>query len=67
MGKSPRLADETDLPVLQKFAKQTATDQIMQMIDRSLEADLQNDRNVQLVLIIEALVDSLSSVSGSAA
>jgi DNA polymerase-3 subunit delta' len=67
VGKSPRLADETDLPLLQKFTKQTDTDQIMQMIDRCLEADLQNDRNVQLVLIIEALVDSLSSVSGSTA
>jgi DNA polymerase-3 subunit delta' len=67
VGKSPRLADETDLPLLQKFAQQTDTDQIMQMIDRCLEADLQNDRNVQLVLIIEALIDSLSSVSGSVA
>jgi DNA polymerase-3 subunit delta' len=62
VGKSPRLADETDLPLLQKFVNQTDTDQIMQMIDRCLEADLQNDRNVQLVLIIEALLDSLLSV-----
>jgi DNA polymerase III subunit delta' len=65
VGKSPRLADESDLPLLQKFVKQTDTDRILQVIDRCLEADVQNDRYVQLVLIIEALLDSLASVASA--
>src|SRR5262249_4678262 len=38
VGKSPRLADESDLPLLQKLMKQTDTDRLIQMIDRCLEA-----------------------------
>jgi DNA polymerase-3 subunit delta' len=60
MGKSPRLSEAADSPVLQKMAKQADADHLLAMIDRCLEADIQIDRNVQLVLVLEALLDSLT-------
>jgi DNA polymerase-3 subunit delta' len=61
VGQTPRVTDESDLALMQKLAKQVDTDQLLRMVDRCLEADLQIDRNVQLVLILEALLDFLSS------
>lgn len=63
VGKSPRLADESDLPLLQKFAKLADTDHLLQMVDRWLEADVQIDRYVQVVLALEALLDALASIA----
>jgi DNA polymerase III subunit delta' len=53
-----------DSPLLLKLVKQVNTDRLLEMIDRCLEADSQIDRNVQLVLVLEALVDSLTSDVG---
>ena len=61
VGKSPRLSETADLPLLQRMVKHADADQLLAMIDRCLEADLQIDRNVQLVLVLEALVDSLTA------
>jgi DNA polymerase-3 subunit delta' len=61
IGKSPRLSETADLPLLQRMVKHADADQLLAMIDRCLEADLQIDRNVQLVLVLEALVDSLTA------
>jgi DNA polymerase-3 subunit delta' len=61
VGKSPRLAEAADLQLLQKMVKQSDPDRLLAMIDRCLEADVQIDRNVQLVLVLEALVDSLTA------
>ncbi len=60
VGKTPRLAEEADLPLLQKLVQRVDADQLMQMADRCLEADIQLDRYVQIVLVIEALLDALS-------
>ena len=60
-GKSPRLSEAADSPLLQKMVKQSHTDHLLAMIDRCLEADMQIDRNVQLVLVLEALLDSLTA------
>jgi DNA polymerase-3 subunit delta' len=65
VGVTPRLADECDLALMREFVKQVDTDQLLKMVDRCLEADLQIDRNVQLVLVLEGLLDSLSSVAQS--
>ena len=46
---------ELGLPLLER---RFGTERLMQLIDRSLEADHQIDRKVQLVLIVEALVDA---------
>jgi hypothetical protein len=59
VGKSPRLSEAADLPLLQKMVKQSDADHLLAMIDRCLEADMQIDRNVQLVLVLEALLDAL--------
>jgi DNA polymerase III subunit delta' len=64
MGKSPRLSEAADLPLLQKMVKQADADHLLAMIDRCLEADLQIDRNVQLVLVLEALLDALTAEPG---
>src|SRR5204862_6138388 len=61
VGKSSRLSEAADLPLLQKTVKQSDTDHLLAMIDRCLEADMQIDRNVQLVLVLEALLDSLTA------
>jgi hypothetical protein len=42
------------------MVKQSDPDRLLAMIDRCLEADVQIDRNVQFVLILEALLDSLT-------
>jgi hypothetical protein len=42
------------------MVKQADADHLPAMIDRCLEADIQIDRNVQLVLVLEALMDSLT-------
>jgi len=62
VGKSPRLALEGDLPLLQKLVRQVDADRLIQMSDRCLEADIQLDRYVQIVLVIEALLDALSLI-----
>jgi DNA polymerase-3 subunit delta' len=61
VGKSPRLSETADLAPLQRMVKQADADHLLALIDRCLEADLQIDRNVQLVLVLEALVDSLTA------
>jgi DNA polymerase-3 subunit delta' len=60
VGKASRLTEAADLPLLQKMIKQFDTDHLLAMIDRCLEADIQIDRNVQLVLVLEALLDPLT-------
>jgi hypothetical protein len=60
-GEITRLSEAADSPFLQKMVKQADADHLPAMIDRCLEADVQIDRNVQLVLVLEALVDSLAA------
>jgi hypothetical protein len=61
VGKSPRLSEAADLPLLEKMVKQADADHLLAMIDRCLEADVQINRNVQLVLVLEALLNSLTA------
>ena len=58
-GEPPNL-DPRELPVLQALAGRLEPEQWLELLDRCLEADEQIDRRVQLVLIIEALLDSLA-------
>lgn len=44
----------------QKLARLMGTDRLLNLVDRCLQADMQIDRSVQLVLIIEALADSFA-------
>jgi DNA polymerase-3 subunit delta' len=58
-GTSPRLAEPADLRSLEELAKRVGPDRLLDWLDRTLEADAQIDRRVQLVLVIEALADAL--------
>jgi DNA polymerase-3 subunit delta' len=59
VGGTPRLAEPDDLRGLQELVKRVETEQLMELLERCLEGDLQIDRRVQLVLVLEALVDAL--------
>ncbi len=51
--------DPTDETILRKAAERAGEEKILAWIERALEADRQVDRRVQLVLVIEAFVDSM--------
>jgi DNA polymerase-3 subunit delta' len=59
-GGEPRLAEPEDLRVLEALVQRTDPDQLTSILERCLEAETQIDRRVQLVLLLEALIDSLS-------
>jgi DNA polymerase-3 subunit delta' len=56
LGKSPRQAADDD--VVRAVAK-LGPDDLLLRLDRVLKADMQIDRRVQLVLVVEGLVDGL--------
>jgi len=58
-GTSPRLAEPADQRSLEELAKRIEPERLLDWLDRCLEADMQIDRRVQLVLVIEALADAL--------
>jgi DNA polymerase III subunit delta' len=58
-GATPRRAEPEDRQALETLGQRLATEEILALIERCLEADMQVDRRVQLVLILEGLLDSL--------
>ena len=59
LGGSPPNVEPRELPALRHLAGRLAPDQWLDLLERCLEADLQIDRRVQLVLVLEALLDAL--------
>src|SRR5262249_11587479 len=59
VGGTPNLAESEDLRVLEELVRRTDADQILELLERCLEADVQIERRVQLVLVLEALLDAL--------
>jgi DNA polymerase-3 subunit delta' len=59
VGLTPRLAEPEDLRLLRKLAEHASLDQMLDLLERCLEGDIQIDRRVQLVLVLEALLDAL--------
>jgi len=55
----------SDLALLQELTRKLDTDQILDLLDRCMEADFQIDRRVQLVLVLESLVDHLAQRLGN--
>jgi len=49
--------DPTEEQLLRKFGQSLGEERLLGWIDRALEADLQIDRRVQLILVIEAFLD----------
>lgn len=58
-GGEPRAAQAEDLPLLRELADRADPERLMELLERCLEADVQIDRRVQLVLILEGLLDAL--------
>jgi len=53
-------ADPGESRVLEELAQRYGPDGLLQRLERCLEADVQIDRRVQLVLVLEAVVDALA-------
>ncbi len=59
-GGTPRRTDPAEHQLLHQLAARQTPERLLTLLDRCLEADEQIDRRVQLVLLVEALLDSLS-------
>jgi DNA polymerase III subunit delta' len=53
-------ADPAEARVLDELARRLGPDGLVRRLERCLEADMQIERRVQLVLVLEALVDALA-------
>ena len=59
LGASISGMDSAEEQILRRVAERLGEDKILAWIERTLEADRQVDRKVQLVLVIEAFVDAV--------
>lgn len=62
VGGTPKLGDAEDLQLLHALADRADPESLVDLLERSLEADHQLDRRVQLVLVLEALLDALGQL-----
>jgi DNA polymerase-3 subunit delta' len=60
LSTGPRRTVPEDLPLLETLAGRAGSDLLLALLDRSLEADRQVERNLQLVLVLEALLDAFA-------
>ncbi len=60
LGGTPRRTVPEDLPPLETLAGRAGPDLLLALLERSLEADRHLERNVQLVLVLEALLDAFA-------
>jgi hypothetical protein len=61
VGGAPRLVEDQDLPAVEKLAGRANPEILLQLLERSLEANMHIDRRVALVLVLESLADALAS------
>jgi DNA polymerase-3 subunit delta' len=59
VGGTPSVVESEDLRILEQLVHRADAESLLAMLDRCLEADFQIERRVQLVLVLEALLDSL--------
>jgi DNA polymerase III subunit delta' len=59
-GGSPRRTDGADERAVRDIAARLTPEQLLGLLDRCLDADEQIERRVQLILVLEALLDSLA-------
>jgi DNA polymerase-3 subunit delta' len=62
VGAAPRADSAEELRLLGDLARRVSPEQIVAVIDRCLDADIQNERYVQTTLLVEALLDALGRV-----
>jgi DNA polymerase-3 subunit delta' len=55
----PPPTDPVDGPIIEQLADKLGADELLSRLERCLEADMQIERRVQLVLALEGLVDAL--------
>ncbi len=60
VGSTPRVASAEETEVLVAVVHRIGTDPLLRLIERTLQADEQVERYLQLVLILEALMDALT-------
>ena len=58
-GAGAHHAEKEDVDALNELASRLETDQVLAVLERCLEADMQVDRRVQLVLVLEGLLDAV--------
>jgi DNA polymerase-3 subunit delta' len=58
-GADPQRVEADDRPAVEKLAARLGTERLLLLLERCLDADMQVERRVQLVLVLEALLDSL--------
>jgi DNA polymerase-3 subunit delta' len=56
----PALSDASEQPAATALARRVSEDRLLRALSRCLEADYQVDRRLQLVLVLEAVVDSIT-------
>jgi hypothetical protein len=61
-GHVPNLAAAEDLQLARQLAEHTSPEQLLQTLERCLEADAQVNRRLQLVLVLEALLDAVGQL-----
>jgi DNA polymerase-3 subunit delta' len=59
LGCTPRLTEPEDLRLLRELAERLDPERLLEVLERCLEGDAHIDRRVQLVLTLEALLDTL--------
>jgi DNA polymerase-3 subunit delta' len=64
VGGTPQLAEPEDLRFLRELSNRVNPECVMQVLERCIEGDMQVERYVQLVLVVEALVDALGQKLG---
>ena len=62
---TPRLAEPEELRILETLARRVDVEKTLAVLERCLQADFQNDRRVQLVLVLEALTDEVGEAAFS--
>lgn len=58
-GAAPRRAAAEERPALESLAARLGPERLLGLLERCLEADMQVERRVQLVLVLEALLDAV--------
>lgn len=62
VGGQPRLDDAEDVRLLQTLADRADPEILIDLLERTLEADVQLDRRAQLVLVLDALLDAIGQL-----
>jgi DNA polymerase-3 subunit delta' len=62
LGAPLRSADPADLPHLESLARRVEPDKILALLERTLQSEPQIARYIQLSLVLEGLLDSMSQI-----